>query len=56
MTKKIALSLVLAASFSLAACSKEETPANNVMNAAENTMNAAGNAMGNMTNTASNAM
>lgn len=62
MTKTIALSLVLAASFSLAGCKKAEAPANNTMNAAENTMNAAensmnaaGNAMDNMANATSNA-
>ncbi len=54
MTKTIALSLVLAASFSLAACTKEETPANNTLNAAENTMNAAENTTNAATNVMSN--
>lgn len=62
MTKTIALSLVLASSLALAACSgSEEATTNNVvnasddaMNAAENTMNAAGNAMENAANAIAN--
>lgn len=71
MTKTIALSLVLAASLGLAACSKEEATNNvdavnmsdNAMDAADNAMDAAMNAganamdeAGNMADNASNAM
>ena len=58
MKKTIALSLVVAASLGLAACSKSEegnamnNAAENVTNAAENTMNAAMNASENVANAA----
>jgi hypothetical protein len=57
MTKSIALSLVLAASLGLAACSgkSEENAANNAANAAENASNAADNAMNAALNAADNA-
>lgn len=62
MTKTFALSLVVAATISLAACTKEETPVNNTanvaenaVNAAENTMSAASNNLSNAANNASNA-
>jgi hypothetical protein len=56
MSKSIALSLVLAASLGLAACSKgEENAANASANAAENASNAADNAMNAAENAASNA-
>lgn len=56
MSKSIALSLVLAASLGLAACSKgEDNAANASANAAENASNAADNAMNAAENAASNA-
>ncbi len=55
MTKTIALSLVVAASISLAACSKPAEPANNATNAAENTMSAAANTLNAASNNVSNA-
>ena len=56
MTKTIALSLVLAASLGLAACSKEaENTANASENMAENAMNAADNAMNMAMNASENA-
>ena len=63
MSKSIALSLVLAASLGLAACSKSEenasnaaaNSAENASNAADNAMNAAENAASNASNAASNA-
>jgi hypothetical protein len=57
MTKSIALSLVLAASLGLAACSGKgtENAANNAANAAENASNAADNAMNAALNAADNA-
>jgi len=64
MTKSIALSLVLAASLGLAACSGSETEntanaaansAENASNAADNAMNAAMNAADAAANAASNA-
>ena len=61
MTKSIALSLVLAASLGLAACSGAETEnaANAAANSAENASNAAdnaANAASNATNNVANAM
>ena len=58
MTKSIALSLVLAASLGLAACSgnHEDNAANMAANAAENASNAAANAASNATNNVANAM
>jgi hypothetical protein len=56
MTKSIALSLVLAASLGLAACSGgAENAANNAANSAENASNAADNAMNAALNAADNA-
>jgi hypothetical protein len=56
MTKSIALSLVLAASLGLAACSGgHENAANNAANSAENASNAADNAMNAALNAADNA-
>jgi hypothetical protein len=56
MTKSIALSLVLAASLSLAACEgSHENAANEAANAAENASNAADNAMNAAMNAADNA-
>nr|WP_254798232.1 hypothetical protein [Sphingobium sp. AS12] len=56
MTKSIALSLVLAASLGLAACSGgTENAANNAANSAENASNAADNAMNAALNAADNA-
>ena len=60
MSKSIALSLVLAASLGLAACSKGEenaanASANAAENAADNAMNAAENAAANASNAAANA-
>ena len=63
MTKSIALSLVLAASLGLAACSggaenaanASANAAENASNAADNAMNAAMNAADNASNAASNA-
>ena len=57
MTKSIALSLVLAASLGLAACSgnHEENAANAAANSAENASNAADNAMNAAMNAADNA-
>jgi hypothetical protein len=57
MTKSIALSLVLAASLGLAACSgnHEENAANMAANAAENASNAADNAMNAAMNAADDA-
>lgn len=62
MKKTIALSLVIAASLGLSACSKKADEvannaanmAENASNAAENSMNAAMNAADNATNTAAN--
>lgn len=57
MTKSIALSLVLAASLGLAACSGgHEEAANTAANVAETAANAAENAMDMATNAADNAM
>ena len=60
MSKTIALSLVLAASLGLAACSKSDTgnaemAADNAMNAAGNMMNSSANAMSNAANATTNA-
>lgn len=56
MTKTIALSLVIAASLGLAACSKTEENTANVANMADNAMNAADNAMNVAMNASDNAM
>jgi len=58
MTKTIALSLVIAASLGLSACSKEEAENNMdaVANMSDNAMDAADNAMDAAMNSADNAM